>query len=156
MIGQQFQSFQRGALGLFVDVKPDSPELGWPFTYTLVLSFSNPDSARKFVETRPSAYISEMAQEAAEKIRERIDKPAVEPLIEALGDPDAGVRERAARTLREIGDAQAVELLIQALGDPDEDVRNLERVAREEPPWGSMAKAAQEAAERIRERTVSG
>jgi len=100
------------------------------------------------------------------------DARAVEPLIRALGDPDEDVRREAAFALGMIGNARAVEPLIGALDDPNEWVRRqaawalgeigdaralpeLERVAREDTgktPWGSVAEAAREAAERIRRR----
>ncbi len=48
---------------------------------------------------------------------------AVEPLIAALADEAACVREAAARALGKIGDARAVEPLIAARRDKDRDVR---------------------------------
>ncbi len=54
---------------------------------------------------------------------EKIGKPAVEPLIKALGDRDWNVRYYAAMTLGDIGDKRAVEPLIKALGDKDSWVR---------------------------------
>lgn len=47
---------------------------------------------------------------------------AVEPLIMALQDHEASVREPAARALGMIGDARAIEPLSHALGDQDIDV----------------------------------
>ena len=52
-----------------------------------------------------------------------IGKPAVEPLIKALGNEDADVRSAAARTLEKIGDAKAVGPLIGLLRDRNADVR---------------------------------
>jgi len=46
-----------------------------------------------------------------------IGKPAVEPLIEALGDEDEDVRSSAAGVLGKIGNARAVEPLIELLSD---------------------------------------
>lgn len=48
---------QNGTLGLFASVKEHSAGPGLPFYYNLVLSFSNPDRAKKFVEAHPSAHI---------------------------------------------------------------------------------------------------
>lgn len=50
-------------------------------------------------------------------------KPAVEPLITALGDEDSSVRVRAAEALGRIRDERAVEPLKVALNDEDETVR---------------------------------
>ena len=62
-----------------------------------------------------------VCESAAEALGE-IGKPAVEPLINALGDEDDSVRYRAAGALGNIGDVRAVEPLINALGDENEDV----------------------------------
>jgi HEAT repeat protein len=52
----------------------------------------------------------------------RLGEPrAVEPLIQALRDPDSPVRERAARLLGDLGDARAVRSLIEALVDSGSD-----------------------------------
>jgi HEAT repeat protein len=51
----------------------------------------------------------------------QIGVPAVEPLIAALKDPKAQVRERAAEALGRIGDARAVEPLITCLKNPGLD-----------------------------------
>ncbi|MDW8325427.1 MAG: HEAT repeat domain-containing protein, partial [Anaerolineales bacterium] len=103
------------------------------------------------------------------------DARAVEPLVAALGDAEAGMRRWAAWALGEIKDARAVEPLVAALDDADEDVRwsaalalgnigdpralpALERVAREdkgETESGSVAEAAREAAGEIRRRLKS-
>ena len=62
------------------------------------------------------------ADEAARGLR-RIGRPAVQPLIAALRDPDAVRRMFAAGILGEIGDQQAVAPLIEALKDSVPDVR---------------------------------
>jgi len=51
------------------------------------------------------------------------DPRPVEPLIHALSDPDANVREAAAQALGFIGDARASTPLANALGDSDKYVR---------------------------------
>ena len=48
---------------------------------------------------------------------------AVDALVAALKDTDAGVRRQAAAALGEIGNARAVTGLIEALKDSDADVR---------------------------------
>jgi HEAT repeat protein len=58
-------------------------------------------------------------------------------VVSALGDGDGDVRKRAADVLAEIGDARAVEALRNIFNDEDWYVR----------------KAAEDAVERIRERT---
>ena len=58
-----------------------------------------------------------------------IGEPAVEPLINALGDEVEYVREGAASALGEIGDARAVEPLIEALGDEDYNAREAAKEA---------------------------
>ena len=49
--------------------------------------------------------------------------PAVEPLVQALGDEDPNVRVRAAEALGRIGDERAVGPLTTALNDEDETAR---------------------------------
>lgn len=58
-------------------------------------------------------------------------EPAVEPLIEALGDDDPNVRVRAAEALGRIGDECAVEPLTDALNDGDEGVRTFAKMGLE-------------------------
>lgn len=53
----------------------------------------------------------------------KIGKPAVDPLIQALGDKNGQVRSGAAWTLGKIKDRRAVEPLIRALGDKSNTVR---------------------------------
>jgi len=53
----------------------------------------------------------------------KIGEPAVEPLIDALGSTDRGVRHSAAWALGRIGDRRAVQPLITLLADPIEEVR---------------------------------
>jgi HEAT repeat protein len=65
---------------------------------------------------------NEYVQKAAEALV-GIGKPAVEPLIKALGDSDWKVREASAEALGRIGDKRAVEPLIKALGDSLGSVR---------------------------------
>src|SRR5919112_4335429 len=48
---------------------------------------------------------------------------AIDALVSALKDTDAGVRRQAAAALGEIGSARAVPGLIDALKDTDSDVR---------------------------------
>ncbi len=60
---------------------------------------------------------------AAEILGELQNGLAIEPLIEALSDPYASVRENAAEALRKFGDP-AVDSLIDALGDPSETKRS--------------------------------
>lgn len=52
------------------------------------------------------------------------DERAVEPLIQALKDKNAGVRRVVADALGKIKDERVLEPLIQALEDRDNDVRN--------------------------------
>ena len=59
---------------------------------------------------------------AAQILGDNRDPRAVEALGEALGDPDAGVRQNATIALGKIG-APALDALIAALQDPDRDVR---------------------------------
>ena len=49
---------------------------------------------------------------AAEKLGEKHDKTAVDPLIAALADPDIGVRRAAAKALGQIGDKRAVASIV--------------------------------------------
>ncbi len=60
--------------------------------------------------------------EAATALAE-IGTPAVQPLIEALKDPNYGVRESAAYALGEIKDPSAIAPLIEVLEDEHEHVR---------------------------------
>ncbi|UGV41577.1 HEAT repeat domain-containing protein [Methanococcoides orientis] len=53
-----------------------------------------------------------------------IGEPAVEPLIDALGDEDPHVRAYAARALGRTGDSRAVEPVIELLNDEDENVKS--------------------------------
>ena len=53
----------------------------------------------------------------------KIGSPAVDGLIEALGDDQPAVRRSAAKALGKIGDAAAVLGLIEALDDQDRPVR---------------------------------
>ncbi len=48
---------------------------------------------------------------------------AVEPLVDALHDPNSEVRQAAAKALGDIGDVKAIEPLKQALGDRYRSVR---------------------------------
>lgn len=54
---------------------------------------------------------------AAAGVLEKLGKPAVEQLIEALGDDISDVREHAAKVLGNIGDTRAVEPLLEVLND---------------------------------------
>jgi len=71
------------------------------------------------------AAIAELGQPAVEPlIKElRIDAPAVELLLSALGDKKKHVRARAALSLGEIGDKRAVEVLMSRLRDKEKLVR---------------------------------
>lgn len=101
------------------------------------------------------------------------DPSAVEPLSTVLRDSDVGVRVSAAKALGKIGDPRAIEPLITARYDLDVDVREiaaealwkigdpralpaLKSVAKEDKgeTWlgESVAKVAQNAAEKIRQR----
>jgi HEAT repeat protein len=59
----------------------------------------------------------------------KIGKPAVEPLIKALGDKNCYVREYSAEALGVIGDTRAAEPLIKKLSDDDWRVRRHAAVA---------------------------
>ena len=59
---------------------------------------------------------------AAQVLGDHGDPRAVEALGEALGDPDAGVRQQATIALSKLG-APALDALVAALRDPDKDVR---------------------------------
>ena len=59
----------------------------------------------------------------------KIGKVAVEPLIVALRDPDAYVRDNAVSALIGIDDSRALEPVISVMGDPDENVRQNAAVA---------------------------
>ena len=59
---------------------------------------------------------------AAQMLGDNRDPRAVEALGDALGDPDAGVRQQATIALAKIG-APAIDSLIAATQDPDKDVR---------------------------------
>ncbi|MBN1272569.1 MAG: HEAT repeat domain-containing protein [Candidatus Aminicenantes bacterium] len=52
-----------------------------------------------------------------------IGEPAVDPLIDLLQDPDAGLRDIAAGILGDIGSPRAVDALIKCLSDPNNNVR---------------------------------
>ena len=54
----------------------------------------------------------------------KIGEPAVEPLIQALTDPNAVVRSYVAFSLGQIGDQRAVQGLIKALNDQNDVVRS--------------------------------
>jgi HEAT repeat protein len=60
---------------------------------------------------------------AVRKLGRLKDAGAVEPLITALGDPDAWVREESARTLGVFGDERALKPLITALADASVPLR---------------------------------
>jgi HEAT repeat protein len=59
----------------------------------------------------------------------QIGRPAVAPLVAALGDGDWRVRRGAAAALGEIGDPGSVDALIEALDDGREEVRQAAREA---------------------------
>jgi HEAT repeat protein len=63
-------------------------------------------------------------RDAAVRTLVKVGLPAVEPLVAALGGDDWQVRGYAARVLGQIGDARAVEPLIAALGDEMASVRD--------------------------------
>src|SRR5262249_5609664 len=56
-------------------------------------------------------------------ITRRLGRRAVEPLIDALDDPDREVRDKAALVLGELGDRQATLPLTALLHGPDAEVR---------------------------------
>ena len=60
---------------------------------------------------------------AAQKLSNKRDARAVEPLVVALKDEDKEVQKTAARALGWIGDARAVEPLVVALKDEDKEVQ---------------------------------
>jgi HEAT repeats len=55
--------------------------------------------------------------------QQRLSESAVNGLIGALSDPDAGVRKQAAHALGSLGAADAVPALSAAIADKDRDVR---------------------------------
>jgi HEAT repeat protein len=61
---------------------------------------------------------------AAVALGKTADARAVQPLADALRDPDIATRSAAAQALGEIGDAGAVEPLLAALRDPDGNTRH--------------------------------
>jgi hypothetical protein len=60
---------------------------------------------------------------AADAIEQATGPRATELLVDALGDPNAGVRLAAAGILRKVGGPSVVKDLAPALGDPDAGVR---------------------------------
>jgi HEAT repeat protein len=62
-------------------------------------------------------------QRAVRKLRRLANANAVEPLMEALGDPEPELRRAAAEALGEIRDPRAVPALVTALRDPATSVR---------------------------------
>lgn len=72
------------------------------------------------------AFLAENAWEQRRQPTEmlvKIGEPAVEPCIEALSNPDRGVRHSAAYALGKIGDTRAVQPLIGLMTDGIEEVR---------------------------------
>ena len=85
---------------------------------------------------------------------EKIGEPAVEPLIQALGNPEEGVRWEAAKALGMICDPRAVKSLIQALRDPNREGRWLAAGAREkigQPAVESLIQALGDPDEEVRQ-----
>ena len=109
---------------------------------------------------------------AAEALRNFAFRDAGEPLVEALTDSDAQVRENAAKSLGVLGNLQAVTPLIQALGDRLRQVREAAAYALGELGDGSaimrlrdvaandrskvVKKAAKQALERCETKLLSG
>ncbi len=60
---------------------------------------------------------------AGGEVLESVGQPAVEPLVEALGDADSSMRETAARNLGKLSDRRVLEPLLEALKDRDSAVR---------------------------------
>lgn len=79
-------------------------------------------SVRSLIKNLGMHKDDDVREEAIEELV-NIGEPAVESLINALGDEDQVVRSLAAKTLGEIGDSRAVEPLIRALGHEHELVR---------------------------------
>ncbi|WP_319507749.1 HEAT repeat domain-containing protein [uncultured Methanolobus sp.] len=114
-------------------------DIGEPAVEPLVDAINNPDTnwavqlnGMRVLETigdeRAVGPLIEMlggsnAVDAAAALGE-IGEPAVQPLIDVLGDPDPLVRAYAARALGRTGDSRAVEPVIELLNDEDENVRS--------------------------------
>lgn len=91
---------------------------------TLMISYEKKDD----VKTMTSKFPAEYAVEALAKI----GKPAVQPLIEAIGNDDINIRVYSMQTLGIIKDTRAVEPLIKALDDDDVFIqRNAMKTLRE-------------------------
>ncbi len=80
------------------------------------------EKVKKLIEQLHSERKLDAVKSAVEELA-KIGKPAVEPLIEALGHTDYGIRSYAADILGTIGDKRAVQFLLKALKDRDESVR---------------------------------
>jgi len=80
-------------------------------------------SGKPAVEPLIKALGDEDVRSRAAEALGKIGEPAVEPLIKALGDLSEYVRREAARALGIIGDKRAVEPLIRALGDKNSGIR---------------------------------
>jgi bilin biosynthesis protein len=59
----------------------------------------------------------------ASELLEELGEPAVDPLIDALNNPNKNIRRYSAHVLGEIGDEKAIEPLIQSLSDDNKWVR---------------------------------
>jgi len=70
-----------------------------------------------------ASILGQFGEEAADSLGELQDEKAVEPLIKALKDKDAGVRMFAARALGNFGDKRALDPILKLLEDNDEGVR---------------------------------
>ena len=76
-----------------------------------------------YAEENVEERIQKLFQERKFKELEKIGKPAVPALIEALKNEDSEVRWEAAIVLRKAGDKSAVPALTEALKDKDSEVR---------------------------------
>ncbi|MHC4560101.1 MAG: HEAT repeat domain-containing protein, partial [Planctomycetota bacterium] len=115
------------------EVAPSSPQ-------AVVLATAEQPAADEATQKRIDELIKQLGSRNGSTLSSavnslvRIGKPAVQPLIKALGDQDAQVQARFSHErvvlhswiiviLGQIGDAQAVPRLIKALGDRDQQVR---------------------------------
>jgi hypothetical protein len=111
----------------------------------------------RFTLPRLSHTDEEIRAIAAEVLGEIGDARAVEPLIAALGDAEAGVRANTAAALGWISDARAVEPLVASMRDAEAKVRIYAAVALGqigEPAVGSLIAALRDADEGVRVRAA--